>query len=239
MCHQIQSLLMLTWKKLLMRGKRTKKLNSVSLVILEQLAKDWNAPIYVFFGPVPLIEYVSQQHSHLFQCAMKTCVNRSQGVWQFLDKKDAGSMSNMRKHAKKCWRADVVMVADKVKTADDVWEVTVEGVLNAQSITTAFGRTGKGKITYTTLITNIRKQRLDECFGLSSQIDDWAASIGWKLSTGYLRACVLSVSSTIEGFKAWWKQEDPDITYLHLEPSLVMSDKSLWKHANELWQYYG
>jgi hypothetical protein len=54
----------------------------------------------------------------------------------------------MRKHARRCWGEDTVKAADKAKTADEVREITAKGVLNIQSITAAFERKGKGKVTY-------------------------------------------------------------------------------------------
>jgi len=54
----------------------------------------------------------------------------------------------MCKHAKKCWGADVVADADKAKNAQDVQATTVKGLLQPESITTAFSRKGKGNITY-------------------------------------------------------------------------------------------
>jgi hypothetical protein len=43
---------------------------------------------------------------------------------------------------------DVVKAADNAKTADEVREKTDHGALNAQSLTAAFERKGKGKVTY-------------------------------------------------------------------------------------------
>lgn len=84
----------------------------------------------------------------MFQCAAKMCLNHGRGVRRFLDKKDNKSTSNLRKHAKKCWGEDVVKMADNAKNAQEVRETTVKGALNLQSITTAFERKGKGKVTY-------------------------------------------------------------------------------------------
>lgn len=65
-----------------------------------------------------------------------------------MDKGDAKSTSNMRKHAKKCWGEDVVTSADKAKNANEVRATTVKGMLDPQSITAAFERKGKGKVQY-------------------------------------------------------------------------------------------
>ena len=78
----------------------------------------------------------------------KTCKYKSRGVRRFLDKGDAKSTGNMRKHAKRCWGDDVVTAADKAANANDVRRTTVKGALDPQSITAAFERKGKGKVTY-------------------------------------------------------------------------------------------
>ena len=67
---------------------------------------------------------------------------------RFLDKGDAKSTGNMRKHARKCWGNDVVLSADKAQNADEVRATTVSGILNPTSIMAAFERKGKGKVTY-------------------------------------------------------------------------------------------
>jgi hypothetical protein len=54
----------------------------------------------------------------------------------------------MRKHAKKCWGDETVRAADKAKDAHEVRQTTVKGALDPQSITAAFERKGKGKVTY-------------------------------------------------------------------------------------------
>jgi hypothetical protein len=48
---------------------------------------------------------------------------------------DARSMSNMRKHARKCWGDDVIASADKASSANEVRRTTVKGSLDPQSIT--------------------------------------------------------------------------------------------------------
>jgi hypothetical protein len=54
----------------------------------------------------------------------------------------------MRKHARKYWGDEVVTSADKVKNVKEVWDTTIKGSLDSQSITAAFERKGKGKVTY-------------------------------------------------------------------------------------------
>jgi hypothetical protein len=65
-----------------------------------------------------------------------------------LDKGDAKSTSNTRKHAKKCWGDEVVASADKAKNANKICATTIKGALDPQLITAAFERKGKGKVKY-------------------------------------------------------------------------------------------
>ena len=53
--------------------------------ITERLAKKWTSPIYAFFEPTPVIEYVNDRHSHVFKCAGQSYKKTVQ--W-FLNKKD-------------------------------------------------------------------------------------------------------------------------------------------------------
>jgi hypothetical protein len=41
--------------------------------ITEHLQKDWTAPIYAFFNPKPIIEYVDNRWCHTFVCAANPC----------------------------------------------------------------------------------------------------------------------------------------------------------------------
>jgi hypothetical protein len=70
------------------------------------------------------------------------------GVRRFLDTGDAKSMSNMCKHAKKCWSADVVAATDVANNTNEMWLTTVKGLLDPQLITAAFEQKGKGKVTF-------------------------------------------------------------------------------------------
>jgi hypothetical protein len=112
------------------------------------MSKDWEAPIYAFFGPEPLVEHVEGRRCHAFQCLAKHCKQKSRSVRRYLDTSDAKSTGNLQKHAKKCWGTEIVATADKAKTAKEVRDTTVKGYLDPQSITAAFERKGKGKVTY-------------------------------------------------------------------------------------------
>ncbi|KAG1760281.1 hypothetical protein EDD22DRAFT_781373, partial [Suillus occidentalis] len=110
-----------------------------------RLMKDWTAPIYSFFNPVPVIGHVNGQRFHAFSCCTKGC---NQSIRRFLDKADAKSTSNMRKHAKKCWGTETVEIVDKAKNATVARESIIEPLCTTGSITAAFERKGKGKVTY-------------------------------------------------------------------------------------------
>ncbi|KAG2086663.1 uncharacterized protein F5147DRAFT_553382, partial [Suillus discolor] len=113
-----------------------------------RLSKDWTAPVYAFFRSAPTIEYIDGRRCHSFQCAATNCKHKTWGVRRYLDTGDAKSTGNMRKHAKKCWGAETVESADKAKNATEVCGTTVKGILDPQTITVAFERKGKGKVTF-------------------------------------------------------------------------------------------
>jgi hypothetical protein len=67
-------------------------------------------------------------------------------VRRYLDKTDAKSTGNLRKHAKVCWGLETVAAADETRNVD-----AARGALKTVkdgSITEAFERVGKGKVTY-------------------------------------------------------------------------------------------
>ena len=66
------------------------------------------------------------------------CKQKSRGVRRFLDTSDTKSTSNMHKHARKCWTAEVVVSADKAKHVDEVCATMVKEILDPQSIMAAF-----------------------------------------------------------------------------------------------------
>ncbi|KIK72754.1 hypothetical protein PAXRUDRAFT_179977, partial [Paxillus rubicundulus Ve08.2h10] len=82
---------------------------------------------------------------HEFKCCARGC---KATIRRFLDKKDARSTSNMRKHVKSCWGPEVLMATDDAKDANKVRLKIVPSILRDGSITVAFERKGKGKVTY-------------------------------------------------------------------------------------------
>ena len=104
---------------------------------------DWSSPIYAFFHPIPSIGHKKGRHFHEFRCFAKSCWK---SICRYLDTTDAGSTSNIHKHAKKCWGVDTIKAAmntGNVTEALDILSKYKDG-----SIAAAFRLKGKGKATY-------------------------------------------------------------------------------------------
>jgi hypothetical protein len=110
-----------------------------------KLAKEWTSPIYAFFQPMPDIGYEDGRRYHSFKCTGKSCTKT---IRRYLDKKDAKSTGNLRKHAKSCWGEAAVQAVDQAKNATEARDKIVTGILRDGSITAAFERHQKGKVTY-------------------------------------------------------------------------------------------
>jgi hypothetical protein len=115
---------------------------------LERISKEWNSPIYVFFKPIPSIEYIDERRIHVFECSARHCKGKGNGrmVRRYLDTGDAKSTGNLRKHAKVCWGLETVAAADETRNIDTARKA-LEKVKDG-SITEAFERVAKGKVTY-------------------------------------------------------------------------------------------
>ncbi|KAF8314397.1 hypothetical protein F5887DRAFT_894985, partial [Amanita rubescens] len=109
----------------------------------ERLQKEWCSPIYAFFQPNPKIVEINDRRAHEFKCSGRGC---KATVRRFLDKRDAYSTGNMRKHVKSCWGADVLAAADSARDLEEVRTKIVKDVLQNGSITAAFER--KNIVTY-------------------------------------------------------------------------------------------
>ena len=107
--------------------------------------KKWTSPIYAFFSPIPDVEKIGQRTAHVFKCLGCGCNTK---IRRYLDKQDARSTGNMRKHATSCWGEDAIKAADEAKDATEVRKKIVGGILRNGSITAAFERKGKGVPTY-------------------------------------------------------------------------------------------
>ena len=104
------------------------------------------SPIYSFFRADVKIIYVGGRRVHQFICAKPSC---KQTINRYLDKKDAMSTGNLRKHAKSCWGTEAVDAADSVGNVKEARE-HVEKLGRTGLITEAFKRTPGSKVTYST-----------------------------------------------------------------------------------------
>jgi hypothetical protein len=107
--------------------------------------KEWTSPVYAFFEPTPKVIDIDGRRAHEFKCCARGCKTT---IRRYLDKKDARSTGNMRKHVKSCWGPEVLTAADDAKDANEVRLKIVPSILRDGSITAAFERKGKGKVTY-------------------------------------------------------------------------------------------
>jgi hypothetical protein len=118
---------------------------------LVRLIKDWTSPIYAFFFSVPDITYNAEgRRAHEFRCAAKVCKCKGVNgrmVRRYLDTTDRKSTSNLKRHATVCWGAETVDGALEAKVDISSARTTLDN-LKDSSITAAFKRTGKGKVSY-------------------------------------------------------------------------------------------
>jgi hypothetical protein len=126
-------------------GLNLSKMISIHRTPTERLMKEWNSQVYAFFHTIPKISEQNGRRAHEFRCQAKGC---KATVRHYLDKGDARSTENLRKHVRSCWGEDILKAADEVKDVDEVRKNIVGSVLRNGSITASFERKGKGKITY-------------------------------------------------------------------------------------------
>ncbi|KAG1724562.1 uncharacterized protein EDB91DRAFT_1239965 [Suillus paluster] len=96
----------------------------------------------LFLIPHPVIETLNGRRTHGF----------NPGSAWFLDKKDARSTGNMRKHVKICWGDEVLQTAYEAKNMEEIRTKIVAGILHDGSITESFEHEGKGKHTQAELV---------------------------------------------------------------------------------------
>jgi hypothetical protein len=96
--------------------------------------------------------YITGRRAHVFSCLAKSCKGKGKSprsVNRYVDKSDASSTSNLRKHAKICWGDDVVKAADETKDLTRARGIVGKSGLGNASITAMFERAkGKGTVTY-------------------------------------------------------------------------------------------
>ena len=110
--------------------------------------KEWDTPIYVFFKPTPSVKYIEGRKAHVFTCNASHCRGKTRFVRQFLDKGDAKSTSNLRRHAKSCWGEEAMAAADDTRDVRSARDALANHKDIDGLIMVAFQRAGKGKVTY-------------------------------------------------------------------------------------------
>jgi hypothetical protein len=88
---------------------------------------------------------VKGRRCHEFKCAARGCKYTSR---RYLDTKDKASTGNLIKHAKSCWGDEAWNAAIDCKNAADARANVTNPIKKSGSITSAFKRSGKGKVTY-------------------------------------------------------------------------------------------
>jgi len=110
--------------------------------------KRWDAPVYVFFKPIPAIEYFDNRKAHVFECGATSCRQKTKYIRRFLYTGDTSSTSNLRCHAKVCWGEEAVTAADRTGSTATACKALANQSGTDGSITAAFECVGKGKVTY-------------------------------------------------------------------------------------------
>jgi hypothetical protein len=169
---------------------------------LERLSEEWVAPIYAFFQPTPSIETVDGRRLHEFRCFATHCKGRGKDprtVRRYLDTSDRNSTGNLRKHARLCWGDEILRDADACRDLESAREGLARArKLKDGTITAAFERKGKGKVTF----SHRQHDRAQTRFVVVNNIETIYLMLdsGLKSSVGYRKACDLFPLSAIEGF---------------------------------------
>ena len=112
---------------------------------MDRTTKDKNTPIYAFCYPESGIGYGEGCRFHEFFCVAKGC---KKSVCWYLDKKDAKSTSNLKKHSRSCLGTEPVKAADRTKAVSEARDYVVKSLSKDGSIAAIFESVGKGKATY-------------------------------------------------------------------------------------------
>lgn len=81
----------------------------------------------------------------MFTCLGKRCKFQCR---RFLDKGDANSTGNLRRHVKRCWGDEALKAAEATESIENARDLVVNPLRETGSISAAFERKGKGKVTY-------------------------------------------------------------------------------------------
>jgi hypothetical protein len=138
---------------------------------IERLQREWRSPVYAFFQPTPKIVELNGRRAHEFKCSGRGC---KATIRRFLDKKDAYSTGNMRKHVKACWGTDVMAVAETARNVEDVRTKIVKDILRNGNITVAFEQ--KNQVTY----SHRQHTKAEIRYDLSQYVVERTMTPGWK-----------------------------------------------------------
>ncbi|EIW54545.1 uncharacterized protein TRAVEDRAFT_76646, partial [Trametes versicolor FP-101664 SS1] len=108
-----------------------------------RLRVKWTSPVYAFYHPDPIIEYVNGRRTHLFRCMAKGCKKTCR---RFLDKGNRSLTNNLRRHVRKCWGPEVLKRAEEALNVEEARKL-VTGVLQDGDISVVFRRK-KGAVLY-------------------------------------------------------------------------------------------
>ena len=112
---------------------------------IDRERKEWKSPVYAFYEPIPEVTCIKGRRCHEFRCAGRGCKYISR---RYLDTKDKASTGNLIKHAKSCWGDEAWIAANDCKNATEARSRVTNPIKRSGSITSAFKRTGSGKVTY-------------------------------------------------------------------------------------------
>ena len=163
----------------------------------------------------PSIEYVGGRWCHTFHCAGRSC---KQKIHPFLDKGDAGSTSNLRKHAISCLgepSVKAVMDCANMKNACQ----SVDEIKHTRSITAAFERKGKGKITYSHRQHSKTETKYVPTLAVNSKSHVFT---GQRLFVGYLRVFGHLLLLKTKVSSPLWKLDIQNTVYLFGQPYCAM-----------------
>ena len=105
--------------------------------------KGWKAAVYAFYKPDVEIEYRAGRRAYIFKCAHRGC---KYSYARFSDTGDATATGSMRRHAEHCWGPEIWNTTQGKKAADA--RPIVDAFARSGTITDAFERIGKGKVSY-------------------------------------------------------------------------------------------
>ena len=103
-----------------------------------------------FLIPFPPLSTLSNVVFMFLSCVAAQCMGKGNGrkVRRYLDTGDAKSTGNLHKHAKICWGKEAVAAAVSTRDVRSVCEALGKLKSVNTSITAAFQRVAKSKVTY-------------------------------------------------------------------------------------------